>query len=234
MVLYHYGGVYSDMDVKPFVGLDRLLSLLPTADVIVAVETSMDNVGMQGRMLRVRERCARAMAGEPIALGGADDEVAFCGNCSSAIGAVSAAQLMGCLHPIRGGAPELTTRIGNYWMATKPKSAFWRDVLRLVEKRAALPVRSQYDVLFTTGPDVVSEVYHAHRQKEAAEVLGVKGEGKGEGRGEEKGREGRERVHALQSDELLVFNEHMTSKDHAWRKSVGSDVRWESARFLDL
>jgi mannosyltransferase OCH1-like enzyme len=68
-------------------------------------------------------------------------------------------------HPIRQGVPELRRRIGNYFMASTPGHPFWLDVLELIGSRADLPVRDPYDVLYTTGPDVVSEVAARTRWK---------------------------------------------------------------------
>ncbi len=61
-------------------------------------------------------------------------------------------------HPIRGGIAEISTRIANYWMAAVPGHPIFDDIMQEVQVRADLPVREDYDVLYTTGPDVVSSV----------------------------------------------------------------------------
>jgi len=63
-------------------------------------------------------------------------------------------------YPIRQGNPERRLRVGNFWMASTPGHPFWRDVMDLVEQRRHLEVENDYDVIYTTGPDVISEAYH--------------------------------------------------------------------------
>lgn len=66
---------------------------------------------------------------------------------------------------IRGGQPELRLRVANFWMASVPGHPFWQDVLELIDQRCQLPVQHDYDVIYTTGPDVISEVYHRTWEK---------------------------------------------------------------------
>lgn len=58
---------------------------------------------------------------------------------------------------IRQGVPEVRRRIANFFMASVPGHPFWLAALELARSRASLPVRNQYDILYTTGPDVVTE-----------------------------------------------------------------------------
>jgi len=67
---------------------------------------------------------------------------------------------IGTVMAIRNGLPEVRRRIANYFMASVPGHPFWLETLDLMRSRAELPVREQYDVLYTTGPDVVTEVAH--------------------------------------------------------------------------
>ncbi len=60
---------------------------------------------------------------------------------------------------IRAGRPELRLRVANFWMASAPGHPFWLDVLELIHERSVLPVTHDYDVIYTTGPDIISEVY---------------------------------------------------------------------------
>lgn len=67
--------------------------------------------------------------------------------------------------PIRAGLPpeyrtEALTRVANYAFVCTPEHPFMAAVLQLCEARASLPAKRDYDVLFITGPDVVSHVYH--------------------------------------------------------------------------
>lgn len=61
---------------------------------------------------------------------------------------------------IRQGAPELRLRVANFWMASAPEHPFWMDVIALIRERSSMTVQHDYDVIFTTGPDIISEVYH--------------------------------------------------------------------------
>jgi mannosyltransferase OCH1-like enzyme len=75
------------------------------------------------------------------------------------------ARRIGQQMPIRSGAPELRRRVANYFMASVPGHPFWIETLEWMKARAHLPVNEQYDVLYTTGPDVITEAieHNAHR-----------------------------------------------------------------------
>ena len=62
------------------------------------------------------------------------------------------------VHPVRGNVVEVPTRIANYWMAAAPGHPILDDIVQEMQTRADLPVREDYDVLYTTGPDVLSTV----------------------------------------------------------------------------
>jgi mannosyltransferase OCH1-like enzyme len=61
--------------------------------------------------------------------------------------------------PVRGGRPELRLRVANFWMASVAGHPFWSDVLALMEERSDIAVRHDYDVIYTTGPDIISEAF---------------------------------------------------------------------------
>jgi mannosyltransferase OCH1-like enzyme len=73
-------------------------------------------------------------------------------------------------HPIRGGRPEAPRRVAYHFLASVPGHPFWQEVLALMKQRARLPIREEYDVLYTTGPDVVTE---AARRTRHADVVVV-------------------------------------------------------------
>lgn len=60
---------------------------------------------------------------------------------------------------IRQNTPEHKIRIANYLMIFKPHSSFLHQCIQLVYQRSHLPIEVDYDILYTTGPDVVSTVY---------------------------------------------------------------------------
>ncbi len=63
-------------------------------------------------------------------------------------------------YPIRQGKPEDSLRVANYFFICTPGHPVMKKILLECYKRANLPVQSHYDVLYTTGPDVVSTVIH--------------------------------------------------------------------------
>ena len=68
------------------------------------------------------------------------------------------AKKIGQIEEIRSGVPEIPQRLSNYFMASVAGHPFWLDVLDLMKIRSRLPVNSNYDVLYTTGPDVITEI----------------------------------------------------------------------------
>lgn len=74
------------------------------------------------------------------------------------------ARKIGAMQPIRNNKPELPKRVANYFMASKPGHPIWLEVLELMRQRSALPVRTDYDIIYTTGPDIISEIAHRAEQ----------------------------------------------------------------------
>ena len=67
--------------------------------------------------------------------------------------------------PIRNCLPpeyrtEALTRVANYAFLCTPGHPFIAKVLELCKARAGMEAKNDYDVLFITGPDVVSHVFH--------------------------------------------------------------------------
>lgn len=60
-------------------------------------------------------------------------------------------------HHIRRGVPEKRQRIANYFFAATPRHPVLRDLLALVERRASETPKEDYDVIYTTGPDAMTE-----------------------------------------------------------------------------
>lgn len=52
------------------------------------------------------------------------------------------------------------TRIANYMFGSKPRHPFWLDFLAEAGKRAKVAIKSESDVLETTGPGLLTNVYH--------------------------------------------------------------------------
>jgi mannosyltransferase OCH1-like enzyme len=64
--------------------------------------------------------------------------------------------------PIRKGIPEHPVRIANYAFSSKPKNPIFIEILTEIRRRMHIQSapKNDYDVLFLTGPDVVSTVVH--------------------------------------------------------------------------
>lgn len=59
-------------------------------------------------------------------------------------------------YKIRKGVPECALRISNYIIMARPNSRHINNIINICEDRRLLPINEDYDVLYTTGPDVVS------------------------------------------------------------------------------
>lgn len=54
-------------------------------------------------------------------------------------------------------------RIANYMFGSSPRHPFWLEILKGMKERSQKPVDSESDVLESTGPGLVTDVYHAVR-----------------------------------------------------------------------
>jgi hypothetical protein len=67
---------------------------------------------------------------------------------------------------IRQGEMEIPIRIANYFFISRiPYHPIWIDILKLAKKRSSLKVTSQYGIIYTTGPDVVTTSISENRNK---------------------------------------------------------------------
>jgi mannosyltransferase OCH1-like enzyme len=80
------------------------------------------------------------------------------------------------LYSIRQGIPELPLRIANYWMAAAPNHPVMFDLLTLVTHRLKLPIHSQYDILYTTGGDAMTETIHRSKPSHPGLTILTKGQ----------------------------------------------------------
>ncbi len=121
MLMYQYGGVYSDLDVKPSISVDYLLEKYKWANVIFGI----------GRE-KPLEKCKHTTRVESI----------------------------------RNGELEIPIRVANYFFISRiPYHPIWIDILKLAKKRAHLPLNSQYGIIYTTGPDIVTTSISNNRTK---------------------------------------------------------------------
>lgn len=56
-------------------------------------------------------------------------------------------------------------RIANYMFGSAPEHPFWLDLLKGIKERSRNPVHSESDLLESTGPGVVTDIYHAVRDR---------------------------------------------------------------------
>jgi mannosyltransferase OCH1-like enzyme len=121
MLLYQYGGVYSDLDVSPSIPIPALFRKYPWANVIFGVARK-----------KPLEKCRLTTKKETC----------------------------------RKGEVEIPTRLSNYFMAAKiPYHPIWIDILRLAKSRSNVQLSSQYGIIYTTGPDVVTTAVSKNRGK---------------------------------------------------------------------
>ena len=70
------------------------------------------------------------------------------------------------IEKIRKGEMEIPTRVANYFfIARLPYHPIWIDILKLSQERAACKINSQYGIIYTTGPDVVTTAVSKNRNK---------------------------------------------------------------------
>jgi hypothetical protein len=121
MLMYQYGGVYSDLDVSPSLRISDLFRKYPYANVIFGVARKKPQV-----------KCRLTTQQETI----------------------------------RRGEMEIPTRLSNYFLAAKiPYHPIWIDILRLAKTRSKARLTSQYGIIYTTGPDVVTTAVSQHLGK---------------------------------------------------------------------
>ena len=64
---------------------------------------------------------------------------------------------------IRGGKEETPLRIANYIIMTLPQSDNIQGIIDLCNSRKDLIINEDYDIIYTTGPDVVSQYMQDHK-----------------------------------------------------------------------
>ena len=72
---------------------------------------------------------------------------------------------------IRNGEEEIPTKLSNYFFIARNRGhPIWIDILNLAKKRSSGRLSSQYGVIYTTGPDLVTTaVYNnIHKYKDIA------------------------------------------------------------------
>jgi mannosyltransferase OCH1-like enzyme len=76
-------------------------------------------------------------------------------------------------YKIRENKPEDKIRIANYLMIFKSNSNFIQECINLLIQRSHLNIENDYDILYTTGPDILSTVY-ARYNKNNLQIINLK------------------------------------------------------------
>jgi mannosyltransferase OCH1-like enzyme len=118
MMLYTFGGFYSDMDISIY-DLNGLLKRYPDKKAFFFTELYLNDQQIE-------------------------DSKHF---------------------PIRNGVPEDRERISNYFLGCVKGHPIMLDILDELVKRSNLEVKDDYDVIYTTGPDLVTTVIQRNRDK---------------------------------------------------------------------
>jgi mannosyltransferase OCH1-like enzyme len=74
------------------------------------------------------------------------------------------ARRIGHEEPIRNGRAEHTQRIANFFLGSVAGHPLLGAIIALLRQRSVLDIHTDYDVLYTTGPDVVTEVIQRARE----------------------------------------------------------------------
>lgn len=64
-------------------------------------------------------------------------------------------------YKIRNNVPESALRISNYFIMSTPQSVNMEGIINLCGERCGLTVVDDYDVIYTSGPDVVSTYFNS-------------------------------------------------------------------------
>ena len=148
LILYHYGGVYADLDLEPlesmetiprppgdccWVGMEYPVKIHYQKISDLDSDTSQHRVVLQDlRGPGIRPRSESRYN----------------------------------LPEIRQGIPERLPRLANFWMMATPKHPWFQQTIALQLARRFLRVTREYDVQYTTGPDVMSEILGRYRTEQ--------------------------------------------------------------------
>ncbi len=141
LIIYSQGGVYSDLDVVPKLPLHKLniMASIKSKHCIIGVEFPYERKRLieLDHINRTRVRV--------ILTDTRPDKLKW-------------KTVPGHHLPkIRNGIPERLPRICNYFFASPPGHMFLKNCLYQIRLRIKLPIHIEYDILYTTGPDIFSE-----------------------------------------------------------------------------
>ena len=142
LIILRHGGVYSDLDVLPNVSLKEM-----------NLKKGKCNIGTEFPYIRKKIISN---------LGNSDDKkiikTVLIDKRSNRLKKKSQ-PFNKNLPKIRNNIPEKLPRISNYFFSSTPGHIYLHNCLRLISHRIDLQINKEYDIIFTTGPDIFTEVY---------------------------------------------------------------------------
>jgi hypothetical protein len=144
IIVWRFGGIYSDLDVCPKESLHILgiIRSLKRGRAVVGIEHPYS-----------KDKIIKA-------IGNSKQKVTIVLSDKRPLKSRQRSSPDGNLPPIRNGVMERLPRISNYWFAAPPRHPLIRNCLNLIVSRIHLSIQSEYDILYTTGPDVLSEAFN--------------------------------------------------------------------------
>lgn len=155
LVIYSEGGVYSDLDVVPKIPLDGLniLNDINNNKCVVGVEFPYQKIkqivtdNTNRKRVRIILKDTRTNKLKWKTVPGHH------------------------LPKIRNRIAERLPRICNYFFASCPGHIYLKNCLDLISDRIHLPVNIEYDILYTTGPDIFSEALAMNGSKISIRIV---------------------------------------------------------------
>ena len=131
MLMYYYGGVYSDLDVQINVPISSFINEIRFPDG-KTLDLSWANIIFGITRVKQLDKCKKAQKYESI----------------------------------RNNEKEIPYKLSNFFFLSKVKNhPIWIDILQLAKARSNKHVKSQYGVIYTTGPDLVTTAVSRNRKK---------------------------------------------------------------------
>lgn len=144
LIVLRHGGVYSDLDVFPVKSLDELMitEKLKNNKSIIGIEFPLkqykiikkDNLGKRYLSVIISDKRGPNLKYK--------------------------SQPNLNLPKIRNNIPERLPRIANYFFGSPPGHKYLTLCLSLIAQRIKLPINIEYDIIYTTGPDIFSEAFN--------------------------------------------------------------------------
>lgn len=139
LIIYDQGGCYCDFDIKSDYTLNDILKQRTNNEELILIT----------------ELCYNEMKGKE----------QYCSSNKIFNGKIFVEQTMQIRNrdPNNNSINEEPHRIGNFFLMAQPKSQNLWNLIKLAKQRLKLKTTNQYDVLYTTGPALVSSFYEQNK-----------------------------------------------------------------------